>query len=184
MTTFILLALAAALLLFVIFVSLQPSKFRVARSRFIEAPAPVVFGKVNNLHEFQTWSPFAQIDPHAKTQYVGPAAGAGASFVWAGNARAGEGSMTITKSQRDELVRLKLEFRKPFTATNTAEFIFEPQGDQTTVTWSLSGKNNFFSKVLRLFLNCDQMIGKEFEKGLTTLKTLCETRAHQLAAHS
>ena len=182
MTSIILLSLAAVALVFVAIVALQPSKFRVARSRFIEAPASIVFGKVNDLREFQTWSPFAKIDPQAQTKYEGPAAGAGASFSWTGNHKAGEGTMLITKSQRDELVRFKLDFRKPFAATNTAEFIFEPQGDQTTVTWSMSGRSNFFSKAINLFLNCDKMVGGEFEKGLSTLKALCESSAGKMMA--
>lgn len=182
MTSIILLSLAAVAVIFVVIVALQPSRFRVARSRFIEAPASVVFKKVNDLHEFQTWSPFAKIDPDAKTQYEGPAAGAGASFSWAGNHKAGEGTMLITKSQRDELVRFKLDFRKPFAATNTAEFVFEPQGDQTTVTWSMSGKNNLFFKAFSLFMNCEKMVGAEFEKGLNSLKALCESSAEKMFA--
>jgi hypothetical protein len=182
MTSIVLLSLGTLAVLFIAIVALQPSKFRVARSRFIEAPASIVFGKVNDLREFQTWSPFAKIDPQAQTRYEGPAAGAGAAFSWAGNHKAGEGTMIITKSQRDELVRFKLEFRKPFAATNTAEFVFEPQGDKTTVTWSMSGKNNFVFKAFRLFMNCDKMVGSEFEKGLGALKSLCESSAGKMLA--
>jgi hypothetical protein len=182
MTSIVLLSLAAVAVIFVVIVALQPSRFRVARSRFIEAPASIVFGKVNDLREFQTWSPFAKIDPQAQTKYEGPMAGAGAAFSWAGNHKAGEGTMLITKSQRDELVRFRLDFRKPFAATNTAEFVFEPQGDQTTVTWSMTGRSSFFFKALKLFMNCDKMVGREFEKGLNTLKTMCESSAGKMVA--
>ena len=37
--------------------------------------------------------------------------------------------MTITESRPGELVRIKLEFFKPFAAVNDAEFTFKPAGD-------------------------------------------------------
>lgn len=86
--------------------------------------------------------------------------------------------MTIIQSPPSDLVRFKLEFRKPFEATNTAEFTFAPQGDQTAVTWSMSGRNNFMCKAVGLFVNCDKMIGGDFEKGLADLKSLSESGGH------
>jgi hypothetical protein len=41
-----------------------------------------------------------------------------------------------------DLVRVKLEFFKPFAATNTAAFNFKSEGNQTAVTWSMFGQNN------------------------------------------
>jgi len=77
--------------------------------------------------------------------------------------------MTVTESRPDELVRFRLDFLRPFKATNTAEFTFKSQGGQTVVTWSMSGKCNFISKAMGLFLNCDKMVGSQFEKGLAQL---------------
>jgi len=72
-------------------------------------------------------------------------------------------------------VRIKLEFLRPFKATNTAEFTFQPQGNQTIVTWTMSGKNNFLSKAFGLVMNCDKMIGGDFEKGLASMKSIVES---------
>lgn len=116
-------------------------------------------------------------DPTAKTHFEGPSAGTGASFSWAGNSKVGEGRMTITDSRPDELVRFKLDFLKPFQASNVAEFTFKPEGNQTFVTWSMSGKNNFLFKAVGLFMNCDKIVGNQFERGLANLKSLAETRA-------
>ncbi len=69
-----------------------------------------------------------------------PARRRGASYAWAGNNKVGAGRSTITESRLNELVRLRLEFLKPMTATNTAEFTFQPDGGQTAVTWAMSGK--------------------------------------------
>jgi hypothetical protein len=78
------------------------------------------------------------------------------------------------ESRPADLIRIKLEFLKPFNANNTAEFIFKPEGNQTVLAWSMAGKNNFFFKVFGLFVDCDKMIGKDFEKGLAAMKSVVE----------
>ena len=110
---------------------------------------------------------------------VTPSSGTGAVYRWSGNADVGEGNATITESRPDELVRLKLEFIKPFANSCAAEFAFEPQGDQTAVTWSMSGKNTFMAKAIHLFIDMDKMIGGQFEKGLAKMKTIVEEQDAQ-----
>jgi hypothetical protein len=129
---------------------------------------------VNELHKWDAWSPWAKLDPNAKNTFEGPPAGTGAVMCWAGNKNVGEGSMTITESCANELVQFRLEFLKPFKGTNTAEFIFKPQGDQTHVTWSMYGENNFLSKVIGIFINCEKMVGGQFEQGFANLKEVVE----------
>jgi hypothetical protein len=83
--------------------------------------------------------------------------------------------MTITESKPAELVRIKLEFFKPFAATNATEFSFKPAGsDSTAVTWTMTGQNNFLSKAMCMFVNMDKMVGGDFEKGLASLKSVSE----------
>jgi hypothetical protein len=170
----ILIVVAVVVVLFVVIVALRPSDFRVTRSTSINAPPAGVFPLVNDLHKFQDWSPWAKIDPECKTSFAGPTAGTGAAFSWAGNKKVGEGRMTITATSPAELVRLRLEFLKPFRATNTAEFTFKPEGNHTVVTWSMYGANNFFFKAFGLFIDCDKMCGPDFEKGLAMMKSLAE----------
>jgi hypothetical protein len=136
-----------------------------------------VFEQVNDLQKFQDWSPWAKIDPQYKVTYDGPPAGSGASFAWAGNRQVGEGRMTVIESRPSELVRFRLEFLKPFKTTNTAEFDFKSAGNQTEVTWSMSGKNNFIFKAVGLFMDSDKMVGGQFEQGFANLKSVVE--AHE-----
>jgi len=82
--------------------------------------------------------------------------------------------MTITESHPSDLIRIRLDFVRPFASTANAEFTFEPRGDQTTVTWAMSGQKNFMSKAFCLFVSMDKMLGGEFEKGLSQLKTVAE----------
>ena len=127
----ILAVLAAIIVVLVIVVALQPADFRIARSATFAAAPATVFAQVNDLHKFQDWSPWAKIDPAAKATFEGPSAGTGASFSWAGNMEVGEGTMTITESHPSDLIRFRLDFRKPMAGTNTAEFTFKPEGDKT-----------------------------------------------------
>ncbi len=170
----ILIAVAIIIVVLVIFIATRPNDFRITRAAAVSAPAQVVFAQVNDLHQWEAWSPWAKLDPAAKGTYEGPGAGVGAIFRWAGNNKIGEGSMTITESRPGELVRFNLEFLKPFKGTNTAEFTFKSEGQQTTVTWSMFGKNNFMSKAFGLIMNCDKMVGGHFEKGLADLKSVAE----------
>lgn len=172
----ILIVLAVLVVVFVIIVATRPDDFRVSRSATIPAPAAAVFEQVNDLHKFQDWSPWAKIDPQCKVTYDGQPAGVGASFAWAGNKQVGEGRMTVVESRPDELVRYKMEFLKPYKITNSAEFNLKSAGNQTEVTWSISGKRNFMFKAVGLFMDCDKMIGPDFEKGLVNLKSIVTKR--------
>ena len=159
---------------FAAIVALQPSDFRVTRSAAIAAPPEAVFSQVNDLHRWEAWSPWAKLDPAAKSTYEGPAAGVGAAFSWAGNNQVGEGRMTITESRPNDLIRMNLEFIKPIKATNITEFTFKPEGNLTVVAWTMSGKNNFISKAIGLFMDCEKMVGGQFEKGLAQIKSIAE----------
>jgi len=156
-------------------VAMRPSEFRISRTTLIAAPAPVAFAQVNDFHRWPAWSPWAKIDPAMKQSYEGAPAGTGAIYTWAGNHEVGEGRMTPIESRPSELIRIKLEFLKPFAATSTAEFTFRPEGgDQTAVTWSMEGRNNLVAKAIHLFMNMDRMIGDNFEKGLAQIKVAAE----------
>jgi uncharacterized protein YndB with AHSA1/START domain len=175
----ILIAVAAIFVVLAVIVALQPSEFRVARSTTISAPPSAVFVQVNDFHKWEAWNPWGKIDPAMKQTYEGAPAGTGAIYTWAGNNEVGEGRMAIIESRPSELIRVKLEFFKPFAATNTAEFTFKPEANQTVVTWSMFGEKNFMAKTIHLFMNMDKMIGGQFEKGLAEMKSLVEPSPKQ-----
>ncbi|MBI3830203.1 MAG: SRPBCC family protein [Planctomycetes bacterium] len=171
----ILIALAAVVVVFLIVVALQPAAFRVVRSATLSAPAADVFAQVNDFHKWQAWSPWEKLDPELKRTYEGAPAGTGAMYAWAGNDKAGEGRMTLTESQPNERIHINLEFIKHFQAVNEVEFTFKPEGNQTTVTWNMTGNKNFISKAICLFMDMDKMVGGDFEKGLSQMKSVVET---------
>jgi uncharacterized protein YndB with AHSA1/START domain len=156
--------------------SRQPNRFSVTRTTTINASPETIFPHVNDLQLWGAWSPWARLDPTAKYTFEGLTSGTGAKTSWEGNRKVGAGSMAITDSRPYETIKFRLDFLKPMKASNTAEFTFKPQGSQTLVSWTMSGDNNFMSKLVSLFMNCEKMVGDQFDQGLANLKEVVEKR--------
>ncbi len=170
----VLLILVAAVAIFAAFVATRPSRYTIERSTVIQAPVGEVFRRVVIFRKWQSWSPWANLDPNMKVEYGGPKGGYGSTYSWKGNDKVGEGRMTMTGALRDELVQIKLEFLKPWEQTSTIEFHFAPEGGGTKVTWTMSGTHDFVGKLFAIFMNMDKMVGPDFEKGLAALKAESE----------
>lgn len=168
------LSVVALLGLLAAFVAAQPAHYQVKRSSTISAAPEIVFEQVNDFHKWEAWSPWAQLDPDAKNSFEGAPAGKGANFKWSGNDKVGEGSMTIIESNPPDLIRIDLTFVRPMQDTCITEFTFVPNGETTTITWTMSGNKNFISKAVCLFMDMDKMVGGDFEKGLAQLKSISE----------
>jgi uncharacterized protein YndB with AHSA1/START domain len=171
---YILIAVLAIIAVLIGVIATRPAEYRVVRSATLGAPPQDVFTQVNNLRLWEAWSPWAKLDPAMTKSYEGPAEGRGATHKWSGNKHVGEGKVTITESQPPERIRMKLEFIKPFKCQNDVEFTFTPVNDQTLVTWSMMGHNNFMAKAMGLIMNMDKMVGGDFEKGLAAMKSVVE----------
>jgi hypothetical protein len=109
-----------------------------------------------------------------KRSYSGAESGKGAVYGWEGNSQVGAGRMEILEESVPSKILIKLDFFKPFEGHNTAEFTMLPQGGATQLSWVMRGPAPFISKLMQVFMNLDQMIGKDFEVGLANLKKLTE----------
>ena len=170
--------LAIAIVIVLILASTKPATFSIRRSAVMQAPAEAVFPLINNFHQWAKWSPWENKDPAMKRDYSGAESGNGAVYAWDGNKNVGSGRMEILDASPPSKITIKLDFFKPFEGHNTAEFTMLPQGGAnnggTTVTWTMHGPASFMSKVMQVFMNLDNMIGKDFEAGLSNLKKLTE----------
>lgn len=171
------LAFGALVVIFLVVVALQPSDFRIERSISVSAPPSAPFARVIDFRKWNAWSPWDKLDPNMKKDFSGPETGVGSKYAWAGNDQAGEGRMTIVSVDPDRKIQIKLEFLKPFEATNDTVFSFAPDGAGTKINWAMSGKNNFVGKAFALCMNMDEMVGADFDKGLQKLKELSEKAA-------
>jgi len=156
------------------FAATKPDHFRIQRSATLKAAPERIFPLINDFGRWGAWSPYEKKDPAMKRTFSGPAAGPGAIYAWDGNKDVGQGRMEITQAAAPTLVALKLDFVKPFEAHNRVDFTLKPKGDATEVTWAMHGPMPFLSKVMTVFFDMDQMVGKDFEAGLASLKALAE----------
>jgi hypothetical protein len=155
------------------FAMTKPDSFDVQRTTSIKAPPEKIFPLINDFHSWGSWSPWEKLDPAMKRTHSGAESGKGAVYEWDGNKNVGKGRMEITDASTSK-VTIKLDFLKPIEGHIIAEFTLEPQGDSTNVTWSMRGPAPFISKVIQVFMSMDSMIGKEFDTGLTNLKSIAE----------
>lgn len=174
----ILMGLAVILAAFLVFVATRPAHYHVERSVSISAPTEIVYAQLDDLRKWAAWSPWDKIDPNMKKTYSGPERGVGASYAWQGNSEVGSGKMTIASAEPDKHVAYKLEFFEPMAGTADATMNVEKQSEGVQrVTWGMDGECNFVSKLFGVFVSMDQMIGSQFESGLTQLKQIAEADA-------
>ena len=173
----VIVVIVGAILGFLGFAATRPGTYQVERSTAISAPADSIFPFINDFHRWAEWSPFEKLDPNMSKTFSGSEQGAGATYAWEGNNKAGKGRMEILGSTPPSNVKIKLDFEKPFPSSNLTDFTLAPSGDQTRVTWAMAGPSSYMIKVMGIFMSMDKMIGKDFEEGLANLKRVSESRA-------
>ena len=156
------------------YAAMRPDTLRVARTATINAPAQKIFAIVNDFHRWPEWSPYEVRDPAMKRTLSGSPSGVGAVYAWEGNKDVGAGRMEILDAPAPQKITIQLDFMRPFEGQNTAEYTFKPQGDATEVTWAMNGPSPFVQKLFSVFVNMDDMIGRDFASGLANLKALAE----------
>lgn len=157
-----------------IFAATKPDTFRVQRAASIKAPPERIFPLINDFNRWSAWSPWEKKDPAMKRTFGAATSGKGAVYAWEGNKDVGQGRMEIAESVVPSRITLKLDFMKPFEAHNLVEFTLEPKGDATSITWAMQGDTPYFAKIIHVFFDMDKMVGKDFEAGLATLKSIAE----------
>ncbi len=148
--------------------------FSVQRETTIDAPAGEVYAELVDFRRWEHWSPWEGLDPDLSRTYSGPESGVGSKYSWTGNRKVGAGSMEITAAKDDESVTIRLEFLKPFKATNTVHITLTPADGHTTVTWTMTGAKTLMTKIMGIFWPMDKVVGGDFERGLAQLKAVVE----------
>jgi carbon monoxide dehydrogenase subunit G len=156
------------------FAATRPGSMHIERSARIKAPASRIFPLICDFRRWEGWSPYERLDPAMKKTYSGASSGTGAVYEWAGNNKAGQGRMEMTDVSDPSRVTIQLDFMKPFEGHNIAQFTLAPDGDATKVTWAMDGQSPFMMKVMGIFVNMDEMLGKDFETGLANLRAATE----------
>ena len=152
----------------------KPDSFDVKRSTTIKAPPEKIFALINDFHAWPTWSPYETRDPAMKRTFSGTPSGKGTIYEWDGNNKVGSGRMEILETTVPNKIVIKLDFFKPFEGHNQAVFTMVSGGDTTQVTWAMLGPARFITKVMQVFMDFDDMVGRDFATGLDNLKRIAE----------
>lgn len=165
----VLIILVAVILIVAAFL---PSEVKVERSLLIKASSEAISAKITNLHSWDEWSPWKDRDSAAKYTY-NDTVGVGGWMDWAGTI-VGEGKLSITKVTSDS-VQYFLAFREPFQSESNGSFSFVKTDSGTIVTWIDASELSWpIGRIVGLFMNFDEMMGPDFEKGLEKLKKATE----------
>jgi uncharacterized protein YndB with AHSA1/START domain len=160
------------------YAAMQPDTFEIRRTTNIQASPEQIFPLLNDLQQAQAWSPYEKKDPAMQRRFSGAESGKGSVYEFEGNKEVGSGRLEILESIPPAKVTISLDMYEPFAGSNTVEYILEPKDSGTDVTWAMHGAAPFISKVICLFMDMDQMVGKDFEAGLASLKSLVESSGH------
>lgn len=152
----------------------KPNTFTISRSATIAAPAEKIFAIVNDFRRWPEWSPWQHMDPDMKQTMSGPPAGVGAVVEWSGNKMVGAGRTELVASEPPSRLAMRLDMYRPMKASNDVEYTLVPEGSRTRVTWAMRGAQPLPAKIFATFVDCDALVGKDFERGLANLKALAE----------
>jgi uncharacterized protein YndB with AHSA1/START domain len=173
---------AALIAVLALVIATRPAHLHVERSLPIPVSPALVFPLINDFHAWAAWSPWEKLDPNMKRDISGAPQGKGSLYSWSGNDQVGVGNMEIIDSTAPEQVKIRLEFKQPWEATNATTFTLVPTTQGSRVTWAMDGENNFAAKAMSMFMNMDEMVGKDFEAGLTNLGAVAEAAVEQQRA--
>ncbi|MDX9883219.1 MAG: GyrI-like domain-containing protein [Prolixibacteraceae bacterium] len=153
---------------------LLPEKIHIERTATINAPARVIFNQVNDLYCWNKWAPWNQIDPGMEVKYINGGVGQGAGYHWSSdNRQVGNGKLYITRSLAYDSIVVSMDFMQGGLAGGY--FLFREDSSKTSVTWAFESHlgNNPLARWMGLMF--DQMIGADFEKGLSNLDSLSKS---------
>jgi uncharacterized protein YndB with AHSA1/START domain len=149
-----------------------PSKFEVARSVTITAPADKVYDLIADPRLWTKWSAWSERDPDMDIRYGGPAFGQGARWSWKSRSQ-GTGTMEFTHVEPNRRIEYTL-FLGDFAMKSAGSFQLDPVASGTRVAWTNAGDVGTNPLKHYLAVAMDRLVGPDFEAGLARLKALAE----------
>ena len=165
------------LVVFLGYVATRPGHFQYERSGIIDAPPERIYPYLVDFQKGNEWSPYEKMDPNMKKTYSGTGGVPGAVMTFDGNSNVGSGSLELLKTEVNKSAEIRLRMTKPMAAENLIVYTLTPEGEGTRFTWSMSGDGGFIGKLMSVFIDCEKMIGGQFEQGIANLKAIAEAKS-------
>jgi len=171
MTKKITLILAGIFLSVIVLGLTLPSSYEISRSVTIDSPVDDVHAYLNNIEQWPRWAPWHNTENEVSIRRGKISTGVGASQTWSGEG--GTGSLEITQSSLQSGIEYVLHFGKEEQDT-VGNFKYQPNGEQTIVTWTMTGEMSMPIIGPYAVLIMDSMAGPTLLTGLDKLKAAVE----------
>lgn len=174
----ILIGLGALLAVFVIIAAMKPEDYLIKRDVTINAKPEVIYPYLVSAKNADSWMPWKEVDSQVQMTYSGPVEGVGSVSSWESSGDMGTGKAEVVGAILNQSVKTKITYTKPMEMSQDSEFALTPHGESTLMTWTVSGKQPFFARLVctLMLMNMDKYVGGMFERGLAKLKTMVETQ--------
>ncbi|MBK8171284.1 MAG: SRPBCC family protein [Sandaracinaceae bacterium] len=148
--------------------------FRIERHVHIRATPEEVFVVLSDLNRHREWA--TDEAQRVSTIYTvsSPASGLGASVEWQDSREGDAGRLSIVEYRANEFMAARVEVIRPRPAVTRTEWLLAPTPTGTRLSWTVSGPTRFALRLLKVFVNPDNVIGDGLERRLTALKSLVE----------
>lgn len=145
------------------------------KSKTISSPIDSVWENVNSLADLDKWSPWNDYDPNMKKEMTGIDGTVGAKQSWdSDNENVGKGSQAIAKIEAPNLFKTDLKFYTPYESEAEGYIKLVANGSRTTVTWGFKSEMPYPFNLMKLFMDMEEAMDKDWNKGLSKLKYICE----------
>jgi hypothetical protein len=156
-------------------VAFTPTKCNVEREIVINKPKAEVFAYAKMLKNQNEWGPWFKKEPTMEQHFTGTDGTVGFISHWKGTEISGEGEQEIKKIVEGERLETELRFTSPMESKADTYLTTEAAGEnQTKVKWGFSSEMPRPFNVMLLFIDMDELIGKDFQDGLGSMKAILE----------
>lgn len=151
--------------------------YSVERTVTIDKPKQEVFDYVRSLRNQDNYSVWATFDPEMHQEFTGTDGTVGFISAWEGNSDVGKGEQEIVRIVEGDRIDYELRFIEPFEGVADAYIITDSLSEnQTNVTWGFASSMPRPMNLMLLFMDMEDLIGTDYEAGLTNLKTILENK--------
>ncbi|XDD42437.1 SRPBCC family protein [Leptospira sp. WS60.C2] len=154
-----------------------PSSYQVERSIDITKPADEVFSFIRLLRNQEKYSVWAKRDPNMKKTFQGEDGKVGFISRWESQVKdVGVGEQEIKMINVDSMeMQTELRFYEPFEGTERSYMkVSSLDTKKSKVIWGFDGTMPYPFNLMLLFMNFEELIGNDFEEGLSNLKAVLE----------
>lgn len=171
---FFIIGIFALVLLIALFIE---NEVRVERSIVLEQSTSSAYDYFSHLENQRDYGVWQKKDPNTIFSSTGVDGNVGYISAWSSeNEEVGVGEQEITLLEPNKRIESALRFKEPREMESTAYFDFKPHNQGSEVTWGFYFEVGYPFNFLNIFMNMDEQLGPDLEKGLENAKKALDNR--------